>query len=101
MAPVSFEVSFVMQRKVLVATVAAAPLLAMAFAASAETSVSTARTTPIATSTATGAAADDTRIPADGSIKPTTPGALVTIDSNNKVTNLGTIGTTGVNDGVG
>ena len=45
-----------MQRKVLVATVAAAPLLAMAFAASAETSVSTARTTPIATSTATGSA---------------------------------------------
>jgi hypothetical protein len=101
MAPVSFEVSFVMQRKVLVATVAAAPLIAMAFAASAETTVSTARTTPIATSTATGSAADDIKITADGSIKPTTAGALVTIDSNNKVTNLGTIGTTGVNDGVG
>ncbi|MET3666663.1 hypothetical protein ABIC66_003290 [Caulobacter sp. 1776] len=90
-----------MQRKVLVATVAAAPLLAMGFAASAETSVSTARTTPIATSTATGTAADDIRITADGSIKPTTSGAIVTIDSNNKVTNLGTIGTTGVSDGVG
>lgn len=90
-----------MQRKVLVATVAAAPLLAMAFAASAETSVSTARTTPIATSTATGTAADDIRVTAEGSIKPTTAGAIVTIDSNNKVTNLGTIGTTGVNDGVG
>ena len=90
-----------MQRKVLVATVAAAPLLAMGFAAMAETSVSTARTTPIATSTATGTAADDIKITADGSIKPTTSGAIVTIDSNNKVTNLGTIGTTGVNDGVG
>src|SRR4051812_34399716 len=101
MAPVSFEVSFVMQRKVLVATVAAAPLIAMAFAASAETTVSTARTTPIATSTATGTGPDDIRITADGSIKPTAAGPIVTLDSNNKVTNLGTIGTTGVNDGVG
>lgn len=90
-----------MQRKVLVATVAAAPLLAMGFAASAETSVSTARTTPIATSTATGAAADDIKITTDGSIKPTAAGAIVTIDSNNKVTNQGTLSTTGVNDGVG
>lgn len=90
-----------MQRKVLVATVAAAPLLAMGFAAMAETSVSTARTTPIATSTATGSAADDIKVTSDGSIKPTTAGAIVTIDSNNKVTNQGTLSTTGVNDGVG
>ncbi len=90
-----------MQRKVLVATVAAAPLLALGFAASAETSVSTARTTPIATSTATGAAADDIKITTDGSIKPTAAGAIVTIDSNNKVTNQGTLSTNGVNDGVG
>lgn len=90
-----------MQRKVLVATVAAAPLLAMAFAASAETSVSTARTTPIATSAATGSAADDIRITADGSIKPTAAGAIVTIDSNNKVTNAGTLSTNGVSDSVG
>lgn len=90
-----------MQRKVLVATVAAAPLLAMGFAVSAETSVSNARTTPIATSTATGTAADDIKITSDGSIKPTTAGAIVTIDSNNKVTNAGTLSTTGVNDSVG
>lgn len=90
-----------MQRKVLVATVAAAPLLAMGLAASAETSVTTARTTPIATSTATGSAADDVRITAEGSIKTTTAGAIVTLDSNNKVTNLGTLSTTGVNDSVG
>lgn len=90
-----------MQRKVLVATVAAAPLLAMGFAAMAETSVSTARTTPIATSTATGSAADDIKITTDGSIKPTAAGAIVTIDSNNTVTNQGTLSTTGVNDGVG
>lgn len=90
-----------MQRKVLVATVAAAPLLALGFAASAETSVTTARTTPIATSTATGTAADDIKITADGSIKPTTAGAIVTLDSNNKVTNAGTLQVTGQNDSVG
>jgi hypothetical protein len=90
-----------MQRKVLVATVAAAPILALAFGAYAETSVTTARTTPIATSTATGTAADDIRVTADGSIKPTTAGAIVTLDSNNKVTNLGTLATVGVNDSVG
>jgi len=90
-----------MQRKVLVATVAAAPLLAMGFAAMAETSVSNARTTPIATSTATGSAADDIKVTSDGSIKPTAAGAIVTIDSNNKVTNAGTLSTNGVNDSVG
>ena len=90
-----------MQRKVLVATVAAAPILALAFGASAETSISTARTTPIATSTATGTAPDDIRVTAEGSIKPTTSGAMITLDSNNKVTNLGTLATVGVNDSVG
>lgn len=90
-----------MQRKVLVATVAAAPILALAFGASAETPVSTARTTPIATSTATGTAPDDIRVTADGSIKPTTAGAMITLDSNNKVTNLGTLATVGVNDSTG
>ncbi|WP_297513569.1 autotransporter outer membrane beta-barrel domain-containing protein [uncultured Caulobacter sp.] len=90
-----------MQRKVLVATVAAAPLLAMGFAALAETSVSSARTTPIATSTATGSAADDIKITSDGSIKPTAAGAIVTIDSNNKVTNAGTLSTNNVDDSVG
>lgn len=90
-----------MQRKVLVATVAAAPLLALAFGAYAETSVTTARTTPIATSTANNGAADDVRVTADGSIKPTTSGALITLDSNNKVVSLGTLSTVGVNDSTG
>ncbi|MDI1365611.1 MAG: autotransporter domain-containing protein, partial [bacterium] len=90
-----------MQRKVLVATVAAAPILALAFAASAETTVSTARTTPIATSSAASGAADDVKVAADGSIKPTTAGALITLDSNNKVTNLGTLATVGVNGSTG
>jgi hypothetical protein len=90
-----------MQRKVLVATVAAAPILALAFAASAETTVSNARTTPIATSSAASGAADDVKVTADGSIKPTTAGALITLDSNNKVTNLGTLATVGVNGSTG
>ena len=90
-----------MQRKVLVATVAAAPLLALAFGAYAETSVTTARTTPIATSTANNGAADDVRVTADGSIKPTTSGALITLDSNHKVTSLGTLATVGVNNSTG
>ncbi|ALL14715.1 autotransporter outer membrane beta-barrel domain-containing protein [Caulobacter henricii] len=90
-----------MQRKVLVATVAAAPLLALAFGAYAETSVTTARTTPIATSTANNGAADDVKVTADGSIKPTTAGALISLDSNHKVTSLGTLATVGVNDSTG
>jgi len=56
-----------MQRKVLVATVATAPLLAMAFGAYAETVINTARTTPIATATATSAgAADDVKVDTGG-----------------------------------
>ena len=96
------EVSFVMQRKVLVATVATAPLLAMAFGAYAETVVNTARTTPIATATATtGGTADDVKIDAAGSIKLTAAGALVTLNSNNKVTNAGTLATVGVDNSTG
>lgn len=90
-----------MQRKVLVATVAAAPLLAMGFAASAETQVTNARTTPIATSTATGSAADDVKITSNGSIKPTTAGPIVTLDSNNLVTNQGTLSTNNLDNSVG
>ncbi|PVM84554.1 autotransporter outer membrane beta-barrel domain-containing protein [Caulobacter endophyticus] len=91
-----------MQRKVLVATVAAAPLMAIALAAQAETVVNTARTTPIATGTAgANGAADDVKIDTAGSIKVTTPGALVTLNSNNKVTSGGTLSAQGVNDSTG
>ncbi len=90
-----------MQRKVLVATVATAPLLAMAFGAYAETVINTARTTPIATATATATGRDDIKIDAAGSIKPTAAGAIVTVDSDNKVTNAGALGTVGVNDSTG
>ena len=57
----------------------------------AETPVSTARTTPIATSTAASGAPDDVRIAPEGSIKFNSAGAAVTQDSNNAATNAGTI----------
>jgi hypothetical protein len=93
-----------MQRKVLVATVATAPLLAMAFGAYAETVITTARTTPIATATATtGGTADDVKIDTGGGITLTTAGPLITLNSNNKVTiggngltTVGVDGSTGV-----
>ncbi len=91
-----------MQRKVLVATVAAAPLMAMALAAQAETVINSERTTPIATASAgTGGAADDVKIDTGGTIKLTASGALVTLNSNNKVTNNGSLTTQGVNDSTG
>jgi hypothetical protein len=92
-----------MQRKVLVATVATAPLLAMAFGAYAETVINTARTTPIATATATSAGApDDVKVDTGGGITLTTAGPLVTLNSNNKVT-LGGNGltTVGVDNSTG
>ncbi|KQY35606.1 autotransporter [Caulobacter sp. Root1455] len=92
-----------MQRKVLVATVATAPLLAMAFGAYAETVINTARTTPIATATATAAAGpDDVKVDTGGGITLTTAGPLITLNSNNKVS-IGGNGLTsvGVNDSTG
>jgi hypothetical protein len=59
-------------------------------AALAETTVTTARTSPIATATANNNAADSIRITSAGSIKPTS-GVAVTINSNHAVTNEGTI----------
>ncbi|MEJ2817726.1 autotransporter domain-containing protein [Caulobacter sp. CCG-8] len=85
-----------MQRKVLVATVATAPLLAMAFGAYAETVITTARTTPIATATASSTnTADDVKVDTGGGITLTTAGPMVTVNSNNKVT-LGGNGLTSV-----
>ncbi|CAN5126237.1 autotransporter outer membrane beta-barrel domain-containing protein [soil metagenome] len=92
-----------MQRKVLVATVATAPLLAMAFGAYAETVVSTARTTPIATATASSTSTpDDVKLDAAGSITLTTANTpLITLNSNNKVTNAGALNTVGVDNSTG
>lgn len=75
-------------------------LIAVAGAAHAETTVTTARTTGAATSTINNGAADDIRITSAGSIVPTT-GVAVTVDSANKVTNEGKIQITGANGAVG
>jgi hypothetical protein len=65
--------------------------LALASAARAETHITGATSTPVKTSTAAGGAPDNLTIDSGGSITPTTPGAAVTLDSNNTVTNSGTI----------
>jgi len=66
----------------------------------AETVVDTARTTPVATSSANNGAADDIRITTAGSVKPGT-GTAVTIDSNHSAKNEGTIQTTGASNSTG
>jgi hypothetical protein len=64
--------------------------LAVGTSAGAATTISTATTTPVATSTVNSGAADDITVTSDGSIKPTS-GVAVTLDSNNAVSNAGTI----------
>ena len=76
--------------------------LVWAAAAQAETKIATAVTAPVKTSTATAAGtADDLTIDTAGSVKPTTAGAAVTLDSDNKVSNLGTIAFTSVDNATG
>jgi len=90
-------------RKTLTAAAALAPLwfVANAGQALATTTISTGRTTPISTSTANNGAADDIDIASGGSITLTSPSAAVTLDSNNKVTNEGTITFTDTDNAVG
>lgn len=57
---------------------------------SAQTVISTARTTPVVTSTVNGGAPADVRIETAGSVT-VTSGTAVTVDSNNSVANAGTI----------
>jgi hypothetical protein len=86
-----------MHRKRLVATVAAAPLLLLAHGAWAETTITTAVTEPVATSTTN----DDVRVTSTGSIKPTVEGPALLMDTNDNITNEGAISTTGVNGSIG
>jgi hypothetical protein len=91
-----------MLRKLLVATAAAAPLLACAGAAMAEVEVtSSSRTTAITTSAPNGGAADDVKVTSDGVITLSAPGPMVTLDSNNLVTNNGGLASVDQNDSVG
>lgn len=89
-----------MQRKLL-ATVAAAPLLALATASTAEVTITTATTTPVTTATAAASGPDNIRITSAGSLKPTAAGPAVTVNSNNTFTNEGTISTEDVSDSIG
>ncbi|WP_426050782.1 autotransporter outer membrane beta-barrel domain-containing protein [Brevundimonas sp. SL161] len=70
-------------RRLLATAVALAPLMTAA-GAHAEVVISTARTTPIVTSLATGTARDDIRLGTGGSIAVNT-GAAITVDSNNNI----------------
>ncbi|WP_304168053.1 autotransporter outer membrane beta-barrel domain-containing protein [Phenylobacterium aquaticum] len=70
--------------------VAASPLCLTVTGAHAETAISTAVTTPLATATAAGGSADDLRVTASGSVKPA-GGTAVTLNSDNKVTVEGAI----------
>lgn len=82
---------------------AAAPLV-FTLPAMAQVSISTATTAPVRTSTANSGAASDISITSTGSITLTTPAAgtaAVTIDSNNSVTNAGTIAIANTNDVLG
>lgn len=75
-------------RKTLLASTCLAAFLSTT--AHAETTITTATTAPVRTSTVKAGAADDVKITATGSIKPTS-GTAVTVDSNNKVVNEGSI----------
>lgn len=82
---------------------AAAPLV-FTLPAMAQVSIATATTAPVSTSTANSGAASDVSITSAGSITLTSPAAgtaAVTIDSNNSVTNAGTIAIPNTNDVVG
>ncbi|WP_336971582.1 autotransporter outer membrane beta-barrel domain-containing protein [Sphingobium aromaticiconvertens] len=88
-------------RHYLTCTAMASVLVALAAGeASAETTISTATTTPVATATVANGVADDITISSAGSIT-LTSGAAVTINSNNKVSNAGTIKMTGVDNATG
>jgi len=88
----------------LLAATCLTPVFVLAFAApaNAEVVINTATTAPVRTATAgTGGTSDDIRISSTGSIKPTASGNAVTLDSNETVTNQGTIQFTGVSNATG
>jgi hypothetical protein len=85
-------------RNVLLA--AASPLCLLAGAAQAETLISTTTTTPVATATAANGARDDLKISSTGIVQPT-GGTAVTLNSDNKVTNEGSIKIQDANDATG
>ena len=83
-------------RSVLLAAAASAPLALAAAPALAQTTVSAASSTPLATS-----AAGDVTLVSGGTLTLTGAGAAVTVDSNNSVTNSGTITANNVSNATG
>jgi hypothetical protein len=74
--------------------------LASATAVSAQTSIDTKRTAPVRSATVKNGAPDDIAITTAGSVV-TSGGTAVTLDSNNKLANAGTIQITDANDSIG
>lgn len=91
-----------MFRKRLVASAAAAPLLLLASQVlAADVTISDKRTTPVTTGTIDNGAAGAITIASGGSVVVTTAGPIVTINSNNAVTNKGEISSKDVDGSVG
>ncbi len=86
-----------MQKNLLASTCLAALISTSALA---ETTITTGVTAPVRTSTVKSGAADDVKITDKGSVK-LTGGTAVTIDSNNKVVNEGTIEITNADGATG
>jgi hypothetical protein len=97
-----------MQRKLLAATAAAGPILALAFAAAPQTvraqtqvDISTSTTAAVATATASAGGPANINVTTNGSITLTTPGPLITLNSNNTVTTAGGLSSNGVSNSTG
>lgn len=91
-----------MPHKFLIVTVAAAPMLLAAGDALAEVEVtSSSRTTAITTASPNGGAADDVKITEDGVITLSVSGPIVTLNSDNTVTNNGGLASVDIDDSVG
>lgn len=76
------------------------PLLSAGLA-HAETKISTATTSPVATATLAAGQPDDLTLEAAGSIKPQTAGVAVTLNSNNQVKTAGAIGFNNLDNSTG
>ena len=90
-----------MKRTLLVAAASVAPFLILADAAWATDTISTGVSTPVATATATGGAPDNIDITSGGSVTPSAAGSAVTLNSNNTVSNEGSISFSDVSNAVG
>jgi hypothetical protein len=89
-----------MTRRLLAATCLTPLGLALAFPALADTTISTSTSAPVKTSTAASGSPDNLIVASGGTITPTSSGTAVTIDSNNTVSNAGTISFSGIDNSV-